>query len=106
MNEQSISGRDVLRLITNNDWPAILQLLELGTLKPNQKIVVQMIAYQHTLFLLPAAVNQKAHTAIKALLAKGANPNQRYEGETPLTVACENRDHETIELLLNAKADL
>ncbi len=97
---------DVYWLLEKNDWPAILKLIDAGALEPNQKIVVQMIAYQHAMYLLPVAVQRKEHAVIRALLAKGANPNQRYELETPLIIACDNRDHEAIELLLGARANV
>jgi len=105
MGETEPSDAEVFRLINAEDWAAIHALIEGGQLKPNRKVVVQMLAARYTLPLLPVMVEHKANAVVKSLLDKGANPDQRYEGATPLLIACEAGNREAVDLLLNAGAD-
>lgn len=106
MKDDQVSDAVIFRLINNKDWQGILALLDEGKVKVNRKIVVQMFGERHGLFLLPAMLEQRANVVVKRLLEKGANPNQRYEGRTLLLIACHDDNHEAVELLLNANADL
>lgn len=106
MSESNATDAEILRLIDNKDWDAILALLDAGRIDPNRKIIMQMFAERHQMYLLPSMVQSGANSVVKRLLEKGANPNQRYEGETPLIMACEAGNHEAVELLLAAGADL
>ena len=106
MSDIRLSGNDLYRFIQNKDWQPILTLLDEGQIKPNEKIVVQFIAYQHTVYLLPCAVMDGANEVVRKLLEKGANPNQRYEGDFPLSIAVESRNQEATEMLIAAGANL
>lgn len=106
MSDIQLSGNDLYRLIQDKDWQAIWTLLDEGKIKPNQEIVVQFIAYQHKVFLLPCAVMDGANEVVKKLLEKGADPSQRYEGDAPLSIAVEKGNREATEMLIAAGANL
>ena len=106
MSKHQISDTEIYSLISDKNWMAIVDLLEAGKLAPNQKAKMPFLGNQSAYYLLPVIVEAHGILAAQKLLENGANPNQRYEGQTSLHIACESNDHEAFELLLNAGADL
>lgn len=96
----SPSDLDVYRLLRDEKWEEFATLVDSGTIDPNKKYTVHGIS-DMSFYLLLWVVKPETNWLAKKLLERGANPNR----ERPLIQACWQRNHEAIDMLLNAGAN-
>ncbi len=103
---------DATRFLRNSkggyDYTCIAQLLEAETPEVAQLLTGEFVASPSATLAMCYAVSAHDRALLRALLDRGADPNVAVaEGEpiSPLRLACERNDVESIELLLMKGAD-
>jgi len=106
MKSKMLSPDVLYSLIFDRNWDRIAAALEDGLVMPDKCYTIRTVTQKHSFYLLPIAVQHNAKSLVQKLVESGVNPNRKDEGETALIRACEEGNHEMIELLISAGADL
>jgi ankyrin repeat protein len=105
MEQSAPSDMDVYRLLRDEKWDEFATLLDSDSIDPNKKYTVSGIG-DMSFYLLPGLINPGTNWLVKKLLEKGAHPDKKSDGDFPLVTACEQKNHEAMELLINAGANV
>jgi ankyrin repeat protein len=104
MNSRDTLNRQVLGMLLQGDKMAIMRLLQDGALQADQWFTDDATGQEFT--LLPGAIERGWTDVAIYLIGQGVDVNRFSHGQTPLMDACAFRNHELIEALLAAGADV
>jgi len=102
-NVDTINQR-VCQLLLSKDYQGVIKLLEQGILRADQSI--KDVASGGEFTLLVSAIERGWTEFAKYLITHGADVNRKTYGWTPLMFACQFGNHEIIEMLVAAGADV
>lgn len=102
MPDQSEIDRQMEDLIDAKDWRGILGLHESGAARPNQTFLVA----GYKLSLLPVAIERSWTELAVYLIQHGTEVDARRGGTAPMIDACAFQNHQVIEALIDAGAEV
>src|SRR4051794_28129134 len=96
-------AQQAMEFLNKKDWQAIVALVQDGRWDVNRPIPY---AGNFSFLVLPMLIDRGATDAAITLIRNGAKLDVRQDGWTPLMLACQRQNHDVIDALIAAGADL